>query len=365
MTDTLHVQGVPRDASEDAAVAAAREVFLQATNDCAWLQPGDRVLVKPALNSPQPYPCTTSPASLRAVVQALGERGADVVVGDLPGLEHVVLDPEGSHKLSARDCFERSGMGADLDVPFVGFEERGWEDGFFHYQDERAASWPDGFHITRAVREVDHVVSLPRLSTHAQAGFTLGAKSAVGYLRSDSRMQFHRDGPFYGSIKAYVKDADLPHDFPNGHHFYEKIVEIRLALEGKLRATLIDGRQAQVTFGPDQTVTAVRFHTKQVTPSTGLIFASANATAVEVLGVAALTVAYRELAGCWDKFLQKLLMLINTQARELGSFSPWAHPFVSHALALGLDSPDFEARYEGVPDPLRERLDRLIARPEG
>lgn len=362
MTDILHVKGVARGASEDEAAAAAGEVFLRATNDCAWLQPGDRVLVKPALNSPQPYPCTTSPAALRGVVKVLQTRGAEVVIGDLPGLEHVLLDPEGSHKISARDCFDRSGMGAALDAPFAGFEERGWEEGFFHFQDERAASWPEGFHVTRWVREVDHVVSLPRLSTHAQAGISLGAKSAVGYLRSDSRLAFHRDGPFYGSIKAYVKDADLPHDFPNDHHFYEKIVEIRLALEGKLRATLLDGRQAQVTFGPDQTVTAVHFHTKQVTPTTGLIFASANATATEVFGIAALTAAYQELAGCWNKLLQKLLMLLNTQARELGSFSPWDHPFVAHALALGLDAPEFETRYQDVPDSLRERLERLIAR---
>jgi len=363
LTDDLHVVGVAREASEAEAVAAARQVFLQATDDCAWLRPGQKVLVKLALNSPQPYPCTTSPAALRAVVEVLRERGAHVVAGDLPGLEHVLLDPEGSHKLSARECFDRSGMGAELDVSFAGFEERGWEQGFFHFEDERASSWPDGFHVTRWLQEVDHIVSLPRLSTHAQAGVTLGAKSAVGYLRSDSRLEFHRDGPFYGSIKGYMGDADLPHDFPNGHHFYEKIVEIRLALAGRLRCTLIDGRQAQVTFGPDQTVTKMRFHTKQVTPSTGLIFASSNATATEIFGIAALTAAYQELAGCWDKLLQKLLMLLNTQARELGSFSPWDHPFVSHALSLGLDSPDFNVHYDAVVERLRERMEELIARP--
>ncbi len=360
--DTLFVRGLAAGASEAEIIEAIKQLFFEASDDCAWLEPGDRVLVKLALNSPDPYPSTTSPLSLRAVVQALRERGADVVVGDMPGLEYVLLDEHGSHKRSARYCYEQAGTGAGLEMEFAGFEERGWSEGFTHFAHPGAECWPRGFHLTRWADEVDHIVSLPRLSTHTQAGVTLGYKLAVGYLRQDSRMEFHADGPFYSNMKGYVRGTALPTRFEDTDRFFERIVEIHLALRPKQRVTLIDGRQAQITLGPDRKVSDLGLSTRQVTPDPALLFASANHLAVEVFGIAALTHLYREHAGCKDRLLQKLMMLLNTQQAELGKASPWEHRFVRHALALELDSADFHTRWRDVPDPLRAALDLLLAR---
>ncbi len=47
--------------------------------------------------------------------------------------------------------------------------------------------------MPKIIREVDHVVLLPRCSRHALAGATLGMKAAVGYWRTDSRLEYHHD----------------------------------------------------------------------------------------------------------------------------------------------------------------------------
>jgi uncharacterized protein (DUF362 family) len=49
----------------------------KATTDFGWLASGDSVLIKPALNSGNPYPATTSPEGIGAMVALLKERGQD------------------------------------------------------------------------------------------------------------------------------------------------------------------------------------------------------------------------------------------------------------------------------------------------
>jgi hypothetical protein len=128
----LIVNGIDRSASQAEICRIVRRVFERSTDACSWLRPGDTVLLKVALNAPDPYPATTSPLAIRAVAEALRERGARVLVGDMPGMEHVLLDQQGSRRQSSRSCFEHSGMSAGATVEFIGFEERGWDEGFFH-----------------------------------------------------------------------------------------------------------------------------------------------------------------------------------------------------------------------------------------
>jgi uncharacterized protein (DUF362 family) len=46
-----------------------------ATTDFSWLSKGDTVFIKPALNSGNPYPATTNPIAIGAMVELL-EKGA-------------------------------------------------------------------------------------------------------------------------------------------------------------------------------------------------------------------------------------------------------------------------------------------------
>ena len=67
--------GVTKGSSEVDIKSAVRESALAAT-DFFWLSKNDAVFIKPALNSGLPYPSTTSPVAIAAMVSLLKEKGA-------------------------------------------------------------------------------------------------------------------------------------------------------------------------------------------------------------------------------------------------------------------------------------------------
>ena len=186
--------GLERGASPKTVKSAVRAAAESATN-FSWLSKGDAVFIKPALNSGSPYPATTSPEAIGAVVEILKEKGARrVIVGDMCGIEHVKLSQEGLSG-SSRSLMEASGMaraaeaaGAELHF----FEEAGWA---AFYEDFPAAGshWKQGLMMPSILKEVDHVILMPRCARHVLAGSTLGLKAAVGYWRTDTRLEYHRD----------------------------------------------------------------------------------------------------------------------------------------------------------------------------
>ncbi len=337
----LFVQGV-ENLEED-----IKDVFLRATNNLEWLKEGDLVLLKPAINSPDPYPATTSPVGIRVVKKILEERGAKVIVGDQSGIEHVVCGPEGIVKGDSEKCFIDAGNEGE----FKSFEKDGW-DGFNHFTE--APSWENGFYYTKWVDEVDHIISLPRLSTHAQAGVTLGFKNMVGILREDSRMEFHQEGPFNAAFKVYAKQAGMKGGKIVDRKFFEKMTEISLAIKDKLRLTLVVGTKAQVTFGPDAKVMQT-FKSRQVELEEGVVFASDDQVAAEVYGIALLKDLYSQLK-LRNKLLQKLLVNFNGQIKELDKQDPWENPFVKHGLKIGLGKKDLKIIYKNYGREKRHLL---------
>jgi uncharacterized protein (DUF362 family) len=104
----VFLAGVGRGASEKAMKLAVRAAAEEAT-DFSWLSKADIVFIKPALNSGNTYPATTSPIAIGAMVELLEEKGARrVIVGDVLGIEDMKLS---SNKLSgsSRHLMEASG----------------------------------------------------------------------------------------------------------------------------------------------------------------------------------------------------------------------------------------------------------------
>ena len=240
--------GVPRSAPFGALGRAIRDAAHAAT-DFSWLRPGDRVLLKVMCNSPNAYPATTHPVAVTVMSDLLRERGATVYVGDQSGVQFVHHTRQ-SQRGSTRANFQNNGLeqAAQRGQATVAcFEEAGYE-GYF------AAEPPAGSHFKReiflpnVVREVDHIIYLPRVSKHVLAGSTLALKGAVGWMREDSRLELHRDGATF-----LEKCADI-----NGSR------EIR----ERLRLVLSVGTQVQTSFGPDSGNVA--------TPDVGLVIASEN-----------------------------------------------------------------------------------------
>jgi uncharacterized protein (DUF362 family) len=354
------VEGVAKGAGDKELASAIRNVFLKATDNLSWLSKGETVLLKPALNSADPYPATTHPMSVRVVAECLEERGAKVVVGDQSGIDHLLQGPSGVIKGASKANFIDSGMAGDGSRQFVGFEEEGWENGYHKFSSDKARSWPVGFNVTNWIQKADHIVSLPRVSTHAQAGVSLGFKNMVGLLREDSRMDFHANGPLNAFIKWYARGSGLDSVDDHTNAFFEKVVEISLAIQEKLRLTLFTATKVQTTFGPDKRVAGV-MRTNVMAPETGLVFASKDQVASEVFALAFLTHMYSKTKLA-DRILQKIMMLVNSQAQELGTEGLYENRFVFHAIRLGMGNPDFNVHYDKVPDPLRDEMDRLIAK---
>ena len=170
--------GVPRQAPFGTLSTAIREAALAAT-DFSWLQPGNRVLLKVMCNSPNPYPATTHPVAVTVMADLLREHGATVYVGDQSGVQFV-HHTRRSQRGSTRANFKNNGLEPAAQrggATVACFEEAGY-DAYF------AAEPPADSHFTREiflpqiVREVDHIIYLPRVSKHVLAGSTLGRRES-------------------------------------------------------------------------------------------------------------------------------------------------------------------------------------------
>jgi uncharacterized protein (DUF362 family) len=261
----VFLAGVPRGAHDDFK-RALRETA-EAADDFSWLSKGDTVFIKPALNSGNPYPATTSPVAVAAMIELLRERGAGrVLIGDMCGVQHVKLTPE---KLtgSSRRLMEASGMapaaeaaGAELHF----FEEAGWN--AFHEDHPATGShWRGPIMMPAILKEVDHIVLMPRCARHILAGSTLGLKAAVGWWRYDTRLEYHHDA------------AD----------FHEKTAEGNAVstLLNKQRLVISAADRILTSYGPDKGYVSQ--------PETGLIMASRSVVAHDMVSLAWLLDNYR------------------------------------------------------------------------
>ncbi|MBW2084523.1 MAG: DUF362 domain-containing protein [Deltaproteobacteria bacterium] len=246
--------------SADETLAKAVQAAAETATDFSWLSKGDAVLIKPALNSGNPYPATTNPAGIRTMVELLKNKGAGrVVVTDMSGFEHVKLSPD-ELKGSSRELMIKSGMaqaaesaGAELYFP----EEDGW-DAFFEERPASGSNWKAGIMMPKILKDMDHVILMPRCGRHILAGSTLGMKAAVGYWRPDSRLEYHRDAST----------------------FQEKTAESNTvpSLRERQRLVLTSATKILTTFGPDKGYVSE--------PEIGLIIASESIVAHDMVSLA-------------------------------------------------------------------------------
>lgn len=224
--------------------------MVERATDFSWLKPGDTVLVKLALNSGNPYPATTDPWALDGILKVLKAKGASkILVGDQSGVRNVHWTRAGKQRGSSREFCEKAGLLRVIEVNGaspVFFEERGYD--AYIASTPQGGHWKTPLYVTSLVNEVDHIVNMPRVGSHALADFTCGLKNAVGYLREDSRRALHTSG---GDFYA----------------MFEEINEIP-EIKSKIRLTVSSARKVMSLVGPDAGYV--------VEPASAPIFASAN-----------------------------------------------------------------------------------------
>jgi uncharacterized protein (DUF362 family) len=258
-TAAVAVTAINKGASAESLKRAVRGA-IEGSTDFAWLSKGDTVFIKPAVNSGNPYPATTNPLAVATVIEILREKGAKrVIVGDMSGIEHVKLSKDGVTG-SSRHLMDTSGIGRAATAAggeLHSFEEAGW-DGFFEDPPLPGSHWRGPIMMPNILKEVDHIVLLPRCGRHSLLGSSLGMKNAVGYWRTDTRLEYHRDASTIQEKTAEGNTVDT--------------------LRTKQRLVLSTMDKMLLSFGPDKGYV--------LEPDRGLVVASESIVAHDKVALA-------------------------------------------------------------------------------
>lgn len=177
--------------------------------------PTSTVLIKPNVNSNGKYPATTNPLVVKTLIEMAFQAGAGkVIVADSSGVGW-----PNTLKNMARTGLKQAAEEAGAEV--VDLEKKGW----FKIKPEKSEHWPDGFRFSEIINEVDYIISVPIIKTHATTGITLSLKNTVGLLHRDDRMKMH-----------------------SSKNIQEMIAEINLAYKPNL--IVFDGSKSFITRGP-------------------------------------------------------------------------------------------------------------------
>lgn len=176
---------------------------------------GDKVIVKPNFNSDDPFPASSDPEFVKAVVSLLYEAGASKVT---------IVESSGLPWLPTRQVMEKMGMvkaAEECNAELRVLDNKEWVDVKIEGKHWKTVT------IAKDVLEKDaKLVWLPCMKTHRHARFSLSLKLAVGLLDFEQRRDLH------------------------AAHLEEKIAELNLAVRPHL--IIMDGRKCFVTDGPDK-----------------------------------------------------------------------------------------------------------------
>jgi uncharacterized protein (DUF362 family) len=196
------------------------------------------ILVKPNVNTPDPFPACTHFETLRVVLEELLAAGipADkILVGDRP-------EPAYTPQLA----FSRAGYTSvleDLGIQaYYPDDDADNSDHWVYLAPERATTWSDGFRFAKVALEASRVITLPAMKHHITAKFTLSMKNAVGLIPIADRL-----AP--GWQIGEESDRVILHNGPNlDIDLGAKIAELNLAYRSDL--VVMDGMECFVTRGP-------------------------------------------------------------------------------------------------------------------
>lgn len=254
------------------------------------INPGSTVLIKPNENSDDPFPATSDPETVAALVRYVRRfRPARLVVADASFVAYLP-----TIKTMQKTGVYQAATGAGAEV--AAFEEGD----FVSVLPDKAANWRWSFRMARLYLEADYVISQPVIKTHKYAVFSMALKNTIGAVLNADRPLMH----------------SLPTD-----RFRRMTAELNLARPADF--VVLDGRQAMVTGGP--------FSGR--TQRADLIVATTDLVAADAVGLAV---------------LKHLGTVPRIQDKPV-----WEQTVLEHAveLGLGVNGPDeIELVADGVPE---------------
>lgn len=200
-----------------------------------FIKSGERILIKPNVNTADPFPASSDPAFIRAVVELVLESGAgEVVVGDSS-----TFYQNTRHNFETLGLFELEKIDARIKV--ISFDEGKWIK-----KNIIGGKYLKSISVPEILDKVDKIIFLPCLKTHYIAKFTGALKLGVGLMKSSERLSLH------------------------ARHTEEKIAEMNLAFKPDL--IIMDGRKCFIDGGP----------TKGEMRESNVILASTSRTAIDI-----------------------------------------------------------------------------------
>ena len=207
------------------------------------------------------------------------------------------------------------------------------------------------------LKEVEHIILMPRCSRHVLTGSTLGLKAAVGYWRHDTRLEYHRDA------------ATLQEKTAEGNTV--------ATLRTKQRLVLSAADKLLATFGPDQGYV--------FEPDNGLVIASDSVVAHDMISLAWLLENRRTIPpSTREGFLDTSTVIPRVVNHLINNWlGGWRSALASETLTKNIVDSIWDDRvlnrsYEffggipqvllenvngALPDGLKDRLSRMTAIP--
>lgn len=160
----------------------------------AFVQPGEKILLKPnLLSADPPEKCvTTHPVVFKAVAELLQQNGVNLCYGDSPGF--------GSPEATARKA-GIAAAAAELEIEMADF------------QNGEEVVFPDGiqnkkFVIARGALDCDGLISLPKLKTHGLTRMTGCVKNQFGCVPGYLKGEYHVKMPDINQFAQMLVDLN-------------------------------------------------------------------------------------------------------------------------------------------------------------
>ncbi|HXI10409.1 MAG TPA: DUF362 domain-containing protein [Thermodesulfobacteriota bacterium] len=227
------------DYDEEKVYAAVKEAVALLGGISKFVGKDDLILLKPNLLAGRPPEAavTTHPSVVKAAIRLVKDAGGTPVVGDSPGI--------GNAGKIAGKCGVLA-VCESMGVPFVDLKTL------------TIAENPDGhtfkrLEVAKEAVEVDGIINLPKLKTHAQMVLTLGVKNLFGCVPGKLKPQWH--------LSAGVRSS----------HFAGMLLDLYAFLNPRL--TIMDGIVGMEGNGPGSGDPR----------KLGLVLASSNAVAMDTV----------------------------------------------------------------------------------
>lgn len=254
------------------SVGTGVEQAIELAGGLHGLEPDKVILIKPNVNSNDPFPATSNPETVATLVNYVKRYNPrQIIVGDASNASY----------LPTIDSMKEVGIyqaakeaGADV----VGFEEGIWVE----VSPVGAKNWRR-FRVPSMLLDADYVISQCVIKAHFLAVYSMAIKNWIGVLDHRSRYSLHAS----------------PRPL-----FYKRIAEINLARPADF--VLLDGTKAMVTGGPFRGDVA----------RVNLMVATSNITAADATGLS-------------------ILKYLGTVGR-IQNISVWEQAVLHHGIEIGL-----------------------------